>query len=131
VARAVAAALILLALAVPAAADHGSGCPVLVRPGMKVHEGQHDGQWFTASYPMAICGPSETATTWTVEPAASVVTDTCLQAADYVVTEAMGEKTCDRKRGKIFWIGTPGTYTLTAHAPDGAGSWTLTDVVVD
>lgn len=126
-------AVVLLALVTfvaPVGADSGSGCPMVAFPGTKVHHGPHPGQWFTASYTAGICGPDEVTVEWTVTPEPEIK-DVCLGAWDYVATQAAGLKTCRRERGRIFWIGTPGTYTVTASAPDGAGSWTLENVVVD
>lgn len=125
-----AVAFVLLALVAPARADYGSGCPMFAFPGTKVHNGPHDGQWFTASYTAAVCGADEAEVLWkaTPEPETS---DVCLGAWDFVATQSSGAKTCGRARGRIFWIGTPGTYTVTASAPGGAGSWTLENVVVD
>jgi hypothetical protein len=136
----IAAILALCALAVPAAADYGSGCPMFAFAGMKVFEDAtgnqipHQGQWFTASYTLSACGPNESATLWSVSPEPPV-TDTCFGALDYLTTELMGEKSCDRRRGKVFWL-PPGTWTLTACAPpvvEGvcAGSWTIEGFVVD
>jgi hypothetical protein len=123
-------ALVLFAIAAPAGADYGSGCPMIVRPGMKLAKPEHEGQWFSASYSLGICGEDESDATWTVEPVPAVY-DTCWNAADWALTGSMGEKSCDRRRGKVLWIGTPGTYKITAHAPDGAGSWTIEGFVVD
>ncbi len=126
--------LVMLTAAAPAFADYGSGCPVNPFAGMKVFEdaqGQpiaHPGQWFTATYPAGGCGGVESDVMWTASPAA--LTDTCYGAGDFVATLEAGQKRCLRAHGKVFWIGTPGTYDVTATSPAG-GTWTLEGVVVD
>ncbi len=133
-------AVLAFLLAVPAAADYGSGCPMTAFAGMKAFEDEngnqipHQGQWFTANYTGAACGFDESDVTWTSSPEPPV-SDTCFGAWDYIQTQAHGERRCGRTRGKVFWV-PPGVWTLTACAPpvvDGVckGTWTIESYVVD
>lgn len=136
-------ALALLVPAFPAKADYGSGCPVWAFAGMKVFEDDkgnqipHPGQWFTVTYPGAICGANEVNAVWVatrVDRGAPFVTDTCFSALDYLLTQEAGEKSCGRRHGKIFYIATPGVYNITATCPNGPagpGSWTIENFRVD
>jgi hypothetical protein len=135
--------LVLLMFINPLLADYGDGCPVRILQGMKVFEDRngnpipHPGQWFTATYPGAVCGPSEVGTTWSAvrkDSPRKFTTDICFRASDYVLTQEAGLKRCDRANGKIFYIATPGVYDVTATCPggvNGPGTWTLENVVVD
>lgn len=116
----------------PVRAEHAkvldSGCPIAIGLGAKGYEQPHPGQWLRASYTMAICGPNEWSTSWTVSPQPKLM-DICTNSA------ALADKTCGDRVGKFLWIGTPGVYDVTAKAPDGMGGWlgeaTLYRVVVD
>lgn len=117
------------------ASGSGSGCPVELSPEMKLVRASHPGQWFTANYPFSLCGEDDTQTTWTVvrvdAPKAPFVTDVCYTPLDWATIVASGLKRCERPRGKILHIVTPGVYTVTATAPRGVGAATLENVVVD
>jgi hypothetical protein len=129
-------AALLIVLLPPVKADHGSGCPIVILASMKVFEDEngqvipHDGQWFTANYPGGVCGTSEVDVVWSISPSEGVVTDTCFNALDFVVTLQGGAKKCNRTAGKVFWVKHPGVYDVTATSPAG-GIWTLEGVVVD